>query len=393
MTGESALKMKVLFVQKTGGVSGSEKYLMNILPLLKEKGIETAFCCVQRRGDEEKNSAIISFFRDRSIPVHIIYYRFAFSLSIVSKLNSLIKREKYDIVQSNLVHADLWSALVKKIYNSRAKFIGVYHGFDEAILQDGGFDPQKIKKNAYYYISRFSSKQHDYCACISYGLEHFLLGAGIVPQGKLRVIQYGFDFSGVEHSENYLQYRYSDSQLVIVGRLVQYKQQHMVIEVFPELKKQFPNIKLVLVGDGEMKEQLQTRVKNLGLSDHVTFAGFVTNTHDYIAASDIMLVPSRSEGFGIVLLEGWHNKKPLVAFDVPAPNEIIISGENGFLIPPFDLHSLAEHIAKLLSQPQLAKRMGQNGYDRLNTQFTTQRMLENTIDMYNAVLQTKKVIA
>jgi glycosyltransferase involved in cell wall biosynthesis len=382
--------MKVLFVQKMVGVSGSEKYIINILQLLREKGIEGEFCCVQNSGGAEKNQAYLSEMAEKGIPYHIINYSNSASPSIVLNLYRLIKSNKYDIVQSNLIHADLWSALIRKFTSIKTKFIGFYHGYDEYIQSQGGFDPDKNRKNLYYRLSRFASANHDFTVSISKGLAHFLTATGIVKKEKISVIHYGFNFGDIIKDKNYeTKYRLSPHQLVIVGRLIPYKQQDLIIDILPDIKKQFPDISLVLVGNGSSREDLEKKIIELGLQENVHFTGFVQNTHDYIAASDIMIVPSKSEGFGVVLLEGFHNKKPVIAFDVPAPNEIIRDGENGFLIPPFDTGILKNRILELLSDKEKTTNMGIKAYETLTTEFTNENMLEKTIKLYKEVLQKK----
>jgi len=315
--------MKILFVQKMAGISGSEKYYLNILPILKRRGIDVHFCCIQHKNNAALNESFLHILQSASITYHVINYTSTLTLSIILKLNRLIKIENFDLVQTNLIHADFWGGLVKKVFKPRAKFICMFHGYDEETQRNGGFSPEKLKKDTYYRIVKFSGKYSDCCIAISKGLKEFLVKGNLIKNEKITVIQYGFDFKDISLAEN-TEYRFSNNQLIIVGRLVAYKQQGMIIELLPEIKKQVPDVKLVLLGTGAMEAELKEQVEKLGLQESVLFKGYVTNTHDYISSSDVMLIPSMSEGFGVVLLEGWHNQKPIIAFDVPAPNEIII---------------------------------------------------------------------
>jgi glycosyltransferase involved in cell wall biosynthesis len=118
----------------------------------------------------------------------------------------------------------------------------------------------------------------------------------------------------------------------------------------------------------------------------VVFTGFSTNIHNYLKCSDLEILPSSAEGFGIVILEAWHSEIPVIAFDVPAPNEIITDGEDGYLIPPFDKEILKEKIIYLLKNKDIAKNMGKAGKKKLETQYTMEIMLSKTIAMYKRVL-------
>ena len=195
-------------------------------------------------------------------------------------------------------------------------------------------------------------------AAISYGLADLLSKGNLIDPSRIQTIHYGFDFSkAVVQKDAADKFRLSNNQMVIVGRLIPVKQHHLVIELLPQIRQQFPDVKLVLVGTGDEEQNLRDLAGELGVKDCVHFAGFQTNIHDYIYHSDISLVPSSAEGFGVVILEAWHNAKPVIAFDVPAPNEIIEDGKDGFLVKPFDKNELLDRILLLLQNKKLSADM------------------------------------
>lgn len=379
--------MKVLFVQKMAGVSGSEYYLMNILPALRKRGVDTAFVCVQHPDAAEKNASFIKHLRDHDVPCHVVTSKATLSLSIVRQLHTILKEGNFDILQTNLVHADAWGALVKLLYRPKAKIVSLKHGFGKGGQTSYRFDIAPPKDN-YYYISRFANRFMDRAGAISEGLAGRLIKGKLTDPDKLEVIHYGFDFSGIQIDlEANKKYRYSENQLVIVGRLIGVKQHHLVINELPEIRKVIPDIKLVLVGNGMLEEELKALVREKDLEDVVIFEGFRRNIHDYIAASDVSILPSSAEGFGIVILEAWHNKVPVIAFDVPAPNEIIRDGVDGLLIPPFDGDKLREGIIALLQDKETTRKMGDAAFQRLQETFALDVMLDKTVNWYNRALQ------
>jgi len=113
--------MKVLFIQKMAGISGSEKYYLNLLPILKKQGIEVHFLVVQHPENTSKNEAFVQLLRNDDIIVHIIDNRLPISIGIIWKMYKLIQRESFDIVQTNLIHADVWGACVKRFFISGLK--------------------------------------------------------------------------------------------------------------------------------------------------------------------------------------------------------------------------------------------------------------------------------
>ena len=128
--------------------------------------------------------------------------------------------------------------------------------------------------------------------------------------------------------------------------------------------------------------------KSLGIQDNVVFVGFKTNVHDYLRDSDVMILPSVVEGFGLVILEALCNRKPVVAFDVPAMNEILKHGSTGLLAPPFEKAALRAAILRLLDDPALAKRIGEQGYAAFRSRYSIEVMTERTLSVYTALAAT-----
>ena len=382
--------MKILFIQKMAGISGSEIYFMNIMPELVKKGHDCTFCCVEHPDNSGKNKNFLKHLSDNGVNYKVIQYTRPISLPLIWKLHKFIKKGKYDIVQTNLVHADLWGALIRKFLQPDICLVSVKHGYDEGFQKRHGFDHTKLTKDTFYKVSRFSNKQMIQSAAISFGLAELLVKGHLIDPDRIQTIHYGFDFSKAKVDKQAAEkYRFSKNQMVIVGRLIPVKQHHLVIELLPEIIKQVPDVKLVLVGAGDEEDNLHKQVEQLGVKDHVHFAGFQTNIHDYIYHSDISLVPSSAEGFGVVILEAWHNAKPVIAFDVPAPNEIIANGEDGYLVTPFDKNELLERILFLLLNKSKAEEMGQAGLKKLEQYFTMDVMMDKTLAMYQRALAWK----
>jgi glycosyltransferase involved in cell wall biosynthesis len=127
----------------------------------------------------------------------------------------------------------------------------------------------------------------------------------------------------------------------------------------------------------------------IGIADKVFFEGFQMNVHDYIKNSDLVLIPSFAEGFCAVVLEAYQNLTPVMAFDVPALNEIIFNNDTGIIVKKFDIDELAEKIGYIFENPDIAKKLATNGYEKLHSYFTIERMVNQTIEFYNKTLTSK----
>lgn len=375
--------MKVLFVQNIAGIAGSEKYFLAIMPELLKRGIDCSFLAVYRSNEKKIAQEFCSLLKKESILVHELEVRSYSSIKPVFKINNLQKIHQYDIIHTHLIYADFWSALAKKFLNSKIKIVSTLHGYQESLYIKYCLSPDKLPKTIYYFLAKFSLKTIDYIYSCSYGLKDFYEKAGIVSKNKISVIQHGFDYPLIE-----TEMRQSAQQLVIVGRVIERKGHHFVIDCLPNLISKFPNLKLVIVGNGENENALKETVKDKKLDDFIQFEGYQTNVHKYLSNSDIVLVPSYAEGLPLVIFEAFSVKKPVIAFDTIGCNEAIKNNETGILVQPFNLDELEIEIEKLLLNKEERIRLGANGYDGLQKHFSLKRMSDETATFY---LKTKFV--
>ncbi len=363
--------------------------MLKLLPLLQQAGIECCFLSVSVKEDAKGAEELNAKLRQSGIEVKQIITASPLNFNLLKQINSTYKKGGFSLIHTHLIHADFWAAAIKFLFNRKIKIVSTKHGYDENYQARFGYDHTRRKPDLYYILSVFSEKFINRSAAVSEGLSRFFVGKGISKYGRIETIPHGLDFKAETQKERNENLRFYKKQLIIIGRLVPYKGQRFVIDCLPELLTQYPDLGLVLVGSGSNEKVLKEQAESLGLQNFVRFEGHKKNVHDYLANSDIVVVPSTSEGFGIVLLEAWHHKKPVVAFDVPAPNTIIINNKNGLLIPPFDLQILRDKLAMLIKEPEERKRLGEAGYQSLITDYSPQKMVASTIQFYNKVLYDK----
>jgi glycosyltransferase involved in cell wall biosynthesis len=377
--------MKVLHVQKVGGIAGSENYLLEILPSLRKNGVDVEFLCLYNLESQKKNEIFISRLNKAGIAVHKIEVNNYPTFKALRQIRTLIENSNFDMVHTHLIHADFYLSLTKMLFGRNFKLVSTKHGYEEGYNNDFGFDPKFKKRDLYHWVCKFSENFINRSYAISDGLRSFFVATGIAKENKIDRIHYGFDFSAVTYDKSN-QYRWSNKQLVIIGRLVKFKGHRYAFEALSILMNEHPDIKLIVVGSGSLEKELQELAALLNLSEQVIFVGYKSNIHDYMNNSDVVLIPSIAEGFGVVFLEGFNNQKPIVAFDVPAANEIIENGKSGILVKPYNIEKYAENISTLLKNPALAEDIANNGYNRLKEYFNLARMTEETKVFYQKVL-------
>lgn len=167
------------------------------------------------------------------------------------------------------------------------------------------------------------------------------------------------------------------------SRYVREKSQRDAILAMEELVTEQPEAMLFIVGRGPLQEELQSLVDDLGLTDNVRIPGFVMGDElfEYFAASDAFILPSITEGFGIVLVEAMAASLPVVATDIPGVNEIVVDGQTGRLVPPNDPKTLAEAMVAVV-EPDARREYGEAGGERARRLFDAERTVGNYVDLY-----------
>jgi glycosyltransferase involved in cell wall biosynthesis len=171
-----------------------------------------------------------------------------------------------------------------------------------------------------------------------------------------------------------------------VGVLLPDKGQEWLIRALVELRKDFPNAKLLLAGDGVCRPKLQTLTNELGVSNAVIFAGFVKDVENVYAALDVFLLPSFFEALNNSLLAAMAYEIPSIAFNRGALGEIIEDGKSGLLVSGPDVPEICGAVKTILQNPTLGRDLGTAGRQRIEENFSADRMVQGMIDVYNSVL-------
>lgn len=173
--------------------------------------------------------------------------------------------------------------------------------------------------------------------------------------------------------------------IIMVGTLKRVKGHCHMIEAMTSLVPRYPDLHLLLVGDGELREELQAQVARLDL-ECIHFLGNRHDVPDLLAASDIFVLPSLWEGLSMALLEAMASGLPIVASEVSGTVQAIIPNETGILVPPGDVQRLTDAIEQLLSDPVRAQAMGSAARRRVEAEFSAQKQADEHLALYHRLL-------
>ena len=235
-------------------------------------------------------------------------------------------------------------------------------------------------------FSRWKYSQVDCFLAISGAVRDRLI-ADRIPVSKVRVVHEGVDVErivtlphGNLHAALFLP---TQSPIVgTIGALVAQKGHHTLVDAAAVVVKQVPDVRFVILGEGELRPQLEEQIKRLHLERHVFLAGFRTDVLELLKDVDLFALSSTHEGMCTSLVDAMAAEKAAVATAVGGVPEVISDGETGFLVPPRDAAALAVRLVGLLKDEPRRHRMGRAGLQRARRFFTVERMVEETAAVY-----------
>jgi glycosyltransferase involved in cell wall biosynthesis len=165
-----------------------------------------------------------------------------------------------------------------------------------------------------------------------------------------------------------------DLILLSVGRLRYQKGHSVLLRAFPSVLSRFPHTKMLIAGDGILREELEAEAKALHIADHVKFLGVRRDVPLLMSLADVFIFPSHFEGMPNAVLEAMSHGLPVIATAVQGVDEVVRDGQNGLLVPPDDPAALSEAILRLLHDPAERRRLGSAARETIERNYTAERM-------------------
>jgi glycosyltransferase involved in cell wall biosynthesis len=334
------------------------------------------------REPEHPENSFVTAARHQGIDVDVISERYAFDFAIINQFRKIVARRAPSVVQTHMVK----SHFLTKISGIARKYPWVaYHH---------GYTTTDLKMRAYNQFNRWSlpSASQVITVCEAFALQ--LSKAG-VKRERISICHNSVESApGNESPEEGSALRRrlglsgSEQVALAVGRLSEEKGHVDLIKTLDVLRKSYPGLgpKLLLVGEGPEHDRIETAARATGLSKQLIFVGHTAEVHKYYAIADIVVLPSHSEGSPNVLLEAMAAGLPVVANAVGGIPEIASSGKNALLVAPNDTQSFAQAMGLLLTDRDLAKKLGQSAAQHVRTNFSAVTRARRLLQIYQNVL-------
>ena len=332
-----------------------ENWICDLSPL---EEIEADLLPIKGRLDFSWVKKCAKKIEDKSPDILFVH---GFNGPIIAKILHLAMREKIPFVCSyhGLYHPPSWTRIpLAPIFNRTAEY--VYRRYADAVVSVCGYS------------------------------RDVLIARG-VPAEKITVVHNGLpeqqlDFVELDRSE----FGLSDDDIVIgvASRLDPVKGLYYLVEAFSTLVSDFPETKLVMVGDGFCTDDLKSQCEKLDLGESVIFVGYQENVDAWLQLFDIFALPSLAENHSIALLEGMRAGKAIVATDVGGNTESVRHDKEALIVSPRDSVALAQAVSKLLQSRTLRDRLSLNARARFFENFTEEVMLRKLADWFEKCIDS-----
>lgn len=299
----------------------------------------------------------------------------------IRRLAHTIRRFRPDIVNPHLFRSTLVAGPLAKVLRVPC-VVETYHG------REGWRRGLK----ASFVLDRLVTRCVDRVIAVSQSSQEFLIKGKRIPASKVVTVANGRDFSGFEPgrfrdaTRGRLGLRPEHAVIGVLGRLETQKGHGCALQAMADIVKERPLARLLVVGDGRLRQDLEEQTRRAGLQSHVMFLGYRKDVPSLLDAMDVVIMPSRYEGMPLTAIEAAAMSKPVVATDVDGVGEVVRDGLNGRLVRADDPVALRRGVLGLLDDPQLARAMGAEGRRDALRWFSVERHIEASSHTYRQVL-------
>ncbi len=367
----------VLHLIETSDPDGAERMMVHLATRLgPEYRSEAALI---------RNGWLGSALRSQGIPVTMLRYEsrgsFAnlYDLATLRDLLTLIRERHVAILHTHEFFMNTLGLIA-----SRLTGVPVV-----ATVHERNYYPDRLRRRvAYRLFGRFAQQM----VTVSEGLRDLLTERIGIPPDRIRVVPNGVTIDEIPSQETVLGLRqslgFNQQSLLVgtVGRLHPKKGHKYLIEGAVHVVRRFPGVVFLIVGGGELHDELEAQARALGVAPYFRFLGHREDVRDLLPLLDIFVLPSLSEGMPLALLEAMAAGIPPVATRIGGVNEVVEDGKTALIVPPKDTRALADSIITLLEDRPLAQEMGEAARQVATRRFSVGRMVEDYKEIYTGLI-------
>jgi glycosyltransferase involved in cell wall biosynthesis len=322
---------------------------------------------------------------ERGVETHLVHLAPLFNPIALWRLTQLLARERVTILQTHGARANFYGRIAGRLAGVPVIISTVHNS-----LKD--YEVRSLRRWFYTFLLRLTLPLVHQIICVSDANRRDLIEECPATEAKTQTVYNGVDPSAFPLQPDCQKVRRELGMtegpvLVMIARLTEAKGHCYLLQALPCLLETWPQLCCVCVGDGELHDQLHRLTVELSVERSCRFIGVREDIADILAAADVVVLPSLSEGFPFVLLEALAMGCSVVASRVNGVPELIEDHKTGLLVPARDSQALTAAIREVLSDPIAASKMGAAGRAVVRERFTVDQMVANTTAIFDAAMQ------
>ncbi len=372
-------RLKVCMLIPKLHVGGAEMQVLSLLKNLDGSRFKVHLCCFTH-GDEEMEGEAARYAAD----VHLMRFRWALLPIFFSRLVGYLRHGRFDVLHCHLPLADFLGRAAGKLA-----------GVPVLVTTEHGRHPWKSP--LHLFLERFLNPVTDARMCVSRDILDIRGTRERTPGGKLLYIPNAVDTGRFRSGERgkagvmaEFGWESTDPLVVSVGRLVPAKDYPVLVEAVGILRKDHPDARCLIVGEGRSRGDIEHSIMERGLAAHVVLAGKRRDIPDILAAGDVFVLSSVSEGLPVSLLEAMAAGKAIVATGVGGIPDAVTDRGNGLIVPARDAGAIAAGIGELLSNEDLAGRLSASAAEEAEASYGVTAISERIGDVYERLYALKR---
>jgi glycosyltransferase involved in cell wall biosynthesis len=368
----------VLHLAGSGGWAGGETYLLLLARHLDRQRFRLIVA-------SPEPGALVDGLRAEGVETHVLNMEPLGSPVPLLRLRRFLSEKRADIVQSHGARANFYARIAGALAATGTVVSTVHNSIYD-------YPIGRVKKGLYLACDRLTAPLTDWTLCVAQShRQELITRCGFRPD-RVVTIPNGVDLQRFQPTRydrrlrRELDIRDEAPLVGVIGRLTHQKGHIHLFHALPLLLRKFPSLRCLVVGDGELRAELQGLAAKLGLTGHCFFLGVRQDIPLVLAALDVLVMPSLSEGLPYVALEGMAMAKPVVASAVNGVPELIQDGVTGRLVPREDPNALAKAVEEVLADPAAAAMLGQAARRRAEQTYSVERWIGRLESFYERLL-------
>lgn len=377
-------KIKLAHLVTNFALGGAQDYLLTIIRNLDLNKFELF---IFGRMEGERIEAIkklegVKNFDVPSLSREISPFK---DIKAIFQVYKLCKKHNIEILHTHSSKAGVVGRISARLVGTIAT-VHTIHGFSFHNFMNWG------RKKFFIFLEKIMSYLTDALLLVSETERKIAIKLKFKPKRYMETIYNSVDFEpfGIdidrESFRKNLGYCNSDIIIGFTGRFSQQKALHILIKAFSNINNSYKNTKLLLVGDGDLRSELEFLCENLNIKDKVLMTGFQSDVAPFYKIMDIFVMTSLWEGLSRCLTEAMYSKLPVIVTDVGGTVDAVRNGETGWLIKPNDVDSVVAALNETLKQPELRRKMGENAFKWARSNFNTNENTKRISELYFKLL-------